>query len=110
MSGGQTTSTIERLSRIHAWRMPTYLSSILSKPQSQRLTISPKDVVKGMGFESERVGITFGDVGGMDDVKEHLRMNIILPLQKPELFRAYGKRVGGGILMYGPPGCGKTYL
>jgi AAA+ superfamily predicted ATPase len=61
-------------------------------------------------YEGETSGITFGDVGGMEDVKEHLRMNIILPLRSPELFREYGKRVGGGILMYGPPGCGKTYL
>jgi transitional endoplasmic reticulum ATPase len=61
-------------------------------------------------FESELSNITFRDVGGMDEVKEYLSMNIILPLKKPEMFRAYGKRVGGGILMYGPPGCGKTYI
>ena len=61
-------------------------------------------------YEGESSGITFGDVGGMEEVKEHLRMNIILPLRSPELFKTYGKRVGGGILMYGPPGCGKTYI
>jgi SpoVK/Ycf46/Vps4 family AAA+-type ATPase len=46
----------------------------------------------------------------MDAVKEEVRMKIILPLQQPELFKAYGKKIGGGILMYGPPGCGKTFL
>jgi AAA+ superfamily predicted ATPase len=60
--------------------------------------------------DPERPLLTFTDVGGMERVKEEIRMKIILPLQQPELFRAYGKKVGGGILMYGPPGCGKTFL
>lgn len=60
--------------------------------------------------EPERPDITFADVGGMERVKEEVRMKIILPLQQPDLFRAYGKKVGGGILLYGPPGCGKTFL
>lgn len=58
----------------------------------------------------ERPTLTFADVGGMEAVKEEIRMKIILPLQQPDLFKAYGKKVGGGILLYGPPGCGKTYL
>ena len=58
----------------------------------------------------ERPGITFRDVGGMDAVKDEIRMKIIHPLTHPELYKAYGKAAGGGILMYGPPGCGKTYL
>ena len=33
-----------------------------------------------------------------------------IPMNHPELYRAYGKSIGGGILLYGPPGCGKTYL
>jgi ATP-dependent 26S proteasome regulatory subunit len=61
-------------------------------------------------MEVERPKITFKDVGGMDTVKEEIRMKIIHPLKHPELYKAYGKAIGGGILMYGPPGCGKTYL
>jgi len=53
---------------------------------------------------------TFADVGGMEGLKEEIRRKIIHPLTHPELYRAYGKSAGGGILMYGPPGCGKTYL
>jgi AAA+ superfamily predicted ATPase len=54
--------------------------------------------------------ITFADVGGMEELKDEIRMKIVYPLAQPELFGAYGKQAGGGILLYGPPGCGKTYL
>jgi len=57
-----------------------------------------------------KANINFADVGGMESVKEDIRMKIIYPIQKPELFKAYGKTAGGGVLMYGPPGCGKTLL
>ena len=60
--------------------------------------------------EVERPRIAFADVGGMDAVKEEIRLKIIYPLQHAELYRAYGKPIGGGILLYGPPGCGKTHL
>jgi SpoVK/Ycf46/Vps4 family AAA+-type ATPase len=59
---------------------------------------------------ARRPPITFADVGGLAGLKERLRMDIVYPLQKPELFRAYGKKPGGGVLLYGPPGCGKTHL
>jgi AAA+ superfamily predicted ATPase len=54
--------------------------------------------------------VTFADVAGMEQVKQALRMKLLLPVQQPELFAAYGKRAGGGVLLYGPPGCGKTHL
>ncbi|MCK6448171.1 MAG: AAA family ATPase [Planctomycetes bacterium] len=59
---------------------------------------------------AQRPDIDFADVGGMDALKEEIAIKIIQPLQHPELFRAYGKKAGGGILLYGPPGCGKTLL
>jgi transitional endoplasmic reticulum ATPase len=60
--------------------------------------------------EVSRPGISFADVGGMEEVKEEIRMKIIYPLQNRDLFRAYGKKLGGGVLLYGPPGCGKTLI
>lgn len=81
----------------------------------------PGDVVDGKvraSFEGEndievsveRPSIAFKDVGGMESVKDEIRMKIIHPLEHAELYKAYGKPIGGGILMYGPPGCGKTHL
>jgi AAA+ superfamily predicted ATPase len=64
----------------------------------------------GMEAQIERPGVSFKDVGGLEDLKEEIRMKIIHPLKHPELYRAYGKPIGGGILLYGPPGCGKTHL
>jgi transitional endoplasmic reticulum ATPase len=58
----------------------------------------------------ERPKINFDNVGGMDHVKEEINIKIIQPLQHAELYKAYGKKTGGGILLYGPPGCGKTHL
>ncbi len=60
--------------------------------------------------EVERPKVAFADVGGMDKVKEEIRLKIILPLSHPEIYAAYGKKAGGGILLYGPPGCGKTHI
>ena len=58
----------------------------------------------------EKPKIKFDEVGGMEAVKEQIRVKIIYPITHAEMFAAYGKKVGGGILMYGPPGCGKTFI
>jgi len=60
--------------------------------------------------EVEKSEIDFSQVGGMEAVKEQIRIKIIYPLTHAETFKAYGKKIGGGILLYGPPGCGKTHL
>jgi transitional endoplasmic reticulum ATPase len=58
----------------------------------------------------ERPEYGFKHVGGMESVKEQIRRKIIQPLLHPEIYQAYGKKTGGGILLYGPPGCGKTHI
>ncbi len=57
-----------------------------------------------------RERVTFQDIGGMTDVIERIRMNIIYPFKHPEVFAKFNRTSGGGILLYGPPGCGKTYI
>ena len=57
-----------------------------------------------------RPAITFADVGGLEEVKTEIRRKIILPFTRKALFDKFKKKAGGGILLYGPPGCGKTML
>ena len=61
-------------------------------------------------LEPQQSKITFADVGGLTEVKKQIHRRIILPFQKPSLFQKFGRRAGGGVLLYGPPGCGKTLL
>ncbi|WP_306364325.1 26S protease regulatory subunit [Nocardia sp. CC227C] len=58
----------------------------------------------------ERSRVTLADVGGMDDVKRQLELSLLGPLRNPELAKAFGTSARGGLLLYGPPGCGKTFL
>lgn len=58
----------------------------------------------------EKPTVNFADVGGMESVKKQIDLKIIKPLQHVDLYKAYGKKIGGGILLYGPPGCGKTFI
>lgn len=73
-------------------------------------TFEPTDRGPAAFDTVERPRITFADVGGMEPLKEAIRLKIIHPAHHPEIYAAYGQRAGGGLLLYGPPGCGKTHL
>lgn len=75
-----------------------------------RIRLLPEEEAKTKEFRFERPKLKFEEVGGMESVKEQIRIKIIYPLTHAEMYAAYGKKVGGGILMYGPPGCGKTFI
>ncbi|MFW6111019.1 MAG: AAA family ATPase, partial [Thermoproteota archaeon] len=54
--------------------------------------------------------VHWSDVGGLKEVKQELREAVEWPLKKPEMFQKLGIKPPKGILLYGPPGCGKTLL
>ena len=54
--------------------------------------------------------VKLADVAGMKDVKDRLDVSLLGPIRNPELMRAYKISARGGLLLYGPPGCGKTFL
>ncbi len=82
--------------------------------------IEPQFVDHGTGerqAESERdfdvlapSDVKLADVAGMGDVKNRLEVSLLGPIRNPELMRAYKVSTRGGLLLYGPPGCGKTFL
>ena len=59
---------------------------------------------------AEKPGIKFVDIAGLEEVKENIKEAIVYPFKYPEEYRYFGVKPGGGILLYGPPGCGKTML
>jgi SpoVK/Ycf46/Vps4 family AAA+-type ATPase len=61
-------------------------------------------------YDVEPTGIRLDDVGGMTEVKKRLNASFLAPLRNPELRTLYKKSLRGGLLLYGPPGCGKTFL
>lgn len=54
--------------------------------------------------------LKLSDVGGLIDVKRRIHETFLDPIAHPEIAKAFKKTLGGGLLLYGPPGCGKTYL
>lgn len=54
--------------------------------------------------------LRLSDVSGLEKVKRRLNLAFLSPLKNPEMMQMYGKSLRGGLLLYGPPGCGKTFV
>jgi AAA+ superfamily predicted ATPase len=61
-------------------------------------------------LDAEQPGLRLADVAGLAEVKARLEAAFLAPMRNPELRRLYGKSLRGGLLLYGPPGCGKTFI
>jgi SpoVK/Ycf46/Vps4 family AAA+-type ATPase len=61
-------------------------------------------------YDAERSTLTLADVAGMNQVKQRLEAAFLAPMRNPDLRKLYGKSLRGGLLLYGPPGCGKTFI
>lgn len=93
----------------------------ISKGNKKNQSITPEEaVLKGNTNSEENESfifdwnslptITFDDVAGLEDVKETVKIKVLLPLKNPEAVEGYAKKSGGGLLLYGPPGTGKTMI
>ncbi|MDQ2687707.1 MAG: AAA family ATPase [Armatimonadota bacterium] len=61
-------------------------------------------------WQTERPTVTLDDVAGMAEVKRRLNLAFLAPMRNPDMMKLYGKSLRGGLLLYGPPGCGKTFI
>jgi SpoVK/Ycf46/Vps4 family AAA+-type ATPase len=88
------------------------LDEKMAEQGAVRLTIPRKNeqAPAANTYLEEREKVTFADIGGLDEVKKVIHRMIILPQQRSELYQRYGRQAGGGVMLYGPPGCGKTML
>ena len=77
-----------------------------------RFTHSPAAPLEGdsPAHDVEQPAVTLADVGGLAEVKDRLEVAFLAPMRNPELRKLYGKSLRGGLLLYGPPGCGKTFV
>ncbi len=90
---------------------PKYFDEELDSQLRQKGTNEVSEAIEEIDSRFlQKPNVNFSDVGGMEAVKKEIELKIIKPLLHPELYKAYGKKVGGGILLYGPPGCGKTFI
>jgi ATP-dependent 26S proteasome regulatory subunit len=82
----------------------------LAKPGLKVITGGPGTAEVIALYPKDENETRFKDIAGMEALKKVLRMQIIEPFLKPGIFARFKKKAGGGILLYGPPGCGKTMM
>lgn len=88
----------------------------LEKGDRVVLDSSASVVVRNLGKEDDRfrfsatTGVTWDDIGGLEEAKKQMIEAVELPHRHPELFKYYHKQPIKGVMLYGPPGCGKTML
>lgn len=69
-----------------------------------------QDLVGGLAHEPVETHVRLSDVAGLSAAKERIEASFLTPLRNPQLRARYGATLRGGLLLYGPPGCGKTHL
>ena len=80
-------------------------------PEDEILDGTTSNVESEYKFEWDSLpDITFNDVAGLEEVKEEVQIKVLLPLENPQAFEGYQKKNGGGLLLFGPPGTGKTMI
>ncbi len=107
---GQAKEIYQQLLRQQPGFTDEEIDSQLRLPSMQANTDEEEFSNDDSAYFMEKPDLRFADVGGMKRVKDEIAIKIVEPLRNPDLYKAFGKKIGGGILLYGPPGCGKTFI
>ena len=90
--------------------MPTYPTHPPHSVTSSQFASSAGSDLGDELHDVEVPRVRLVDVGGMEQVKRRLEMGFLAPMRNPQLREMYGKSLRGGLLLFGPPGCGKTFI
>lgn len=93
-----------------ALKLLTFVKTKCVKRQPPKAVESSGDEDKKVFTPEKNTGVTFSDVAGLQDVKDQIRFKVLAPLDSPELAKKYKISAGGKILLFGPPGTGKTFI
>ncbi|WP_405058480.1 tetratricopeptide repeat protein [Kribbella sp. NBC_01505] len=91
-------------------RLQQLVDTMISERSGVKIKVGPEAEETPFAADTLKETTTFDQVGGMEEIKRVIHRMVILPLSRPELYEKYGRKSGGGVLLYGPPGCGKTLL
>ncbi len=78
--------------------------------EAQKALENLKEESKKMVVKGEVSTTDFTAIAGMDELKKKLQIKVLEPLKNPELAKKFKQQIAGGLILYGPPGCGKTYI
>ncbi|CAB0019465.1 unnamed protein product [Nesidiocoris tenuis] len=110
---GSTTATLSSTFSRPKPILPFLCFKLVNTNAARTLTIVTKahSSLSNLNFSAdEKPDVQYSDIGGMDMQKQEIREAVELPLTHFELYRQIGIDPPRGVLMYGPPGCGKTML
>ncbi len=92
-----------------AWRGASEQAETTNSNETNIVSLHPGSAPMAEATQYGQV-VTFDDVGGLEKVKRQIHRKIIRPFENPGMVAKFKRKAGGGVLLYGPPGCGKTMI